>query len=33
VLASFEASQTRTNYISGGTLLNNHYDLAFAYLF
>ena len=33
VLASFETSQTRTNYISGGTLLNNHYDLALAYLF
>jgi hypothetical protein len=33
VLASFETSQTRTNYVSGGALLNNHYDLAFAYLF
>jgi hypothetical protein len=33
VLASFEASQTRTNYIGSGTLLNNHYDLALAYLF
>jgi hypothetical protein len=33
VLASFEASQIRTNYIGSGTSLNNHYDLAFAYLF
>ncbi len=33
VLASFEASQTRTNYIGSGLLLNNHYDLALAYLF
>ncbi len=33
VLASFEASQTRTAYIVSGTLLNNHYDLALAYLF
>jgi len=33
VLASFEASQTRTDYISAGVRLSNHYDLAFAYLF
>ncbi|HEY1207064.1 MAG TPA: hypothetical protein VGF05_20430 [Bryobacteraceae bacterium] len=33
VLASFEASQTRTQYIGSGALLNNHYDLALAYLF
>lgn len=33
VLASFEVSQTRTDYISAGTRLSNHYDLAFAYLF
>ncbi|MGE5645929.1 MAG: hypothetical protein ACM336_09080 [Acidobacteriota bacterium] len=33
VLASVEASQTRTNYIGSGTLLNNHYDLALGYLF
>ena len=33
VLASFEASQVRTNYIGSGVLLNNHYDLALAYLF
>lgn len=33
VLAAFEASQTRTDYISSGVRLNNHYDLAFAYLF
>lgn len=33
VLGSFEASQTRTTYISIGNRLNNHYDLALAYLF
>ena len=33
VLASFEASQTRTSRIASGTLLNNHYDLGLAYLF
>jgi len=33
VLTSFEASQTRTSYIGAQTLLSNHYDLAFAYLF
>jgi len=33
VLASFEASQTRTTYLGFGTRLNPHYDLALAYLF
>lgn len=33
VLAALEASQTRTDYIASGLRLNNHYDLAFAYLF
>ncbi len=33
ILGSFEASQTRTNYINGGIRLNNHYDVAVAYLF
>jgi hypothetical protein len=33
VMGSFEASQTRTVYISLGNRLNNHYDLALAYLF
>ena len=33
VLASFEASQTRTNYLGSGVLLNNHYVLALGYLF
>jgi hypothetical protein len=33
VLAGLEASQLRTNYIGSGTRLNNHYDLALAYLF
>jgi hypothetical protein len=33
VIASFEALQTRTTYLSLGNRLNNHYDLAFAYLF
>ena len=33
VLAGLEASQTRTTYIGTGTRLNNHYDLALAYLF
>jgi len=33
VLASFEASQTRTFYLNSGTRINNHYDLALAYLF
>jgi hypothetical protein len=33
VLASFEASQIRTAYIARQTVLNDHYDLALAYLF
>jgi hypothetical protein len=33
LLASFEVSQMRTNYIGFGRVLNNHYDLALAYLF
>ena len=33
VLAALEVSQTRTDYISSGLRLNNHYDLALAYLF
>ncbi len=33
VLASFEASQTRTTYIGRGIVLTNHYDLALGYLF
>lgn len=33
VLGSIEASQTRTNYLNVGTRINNHYDLALAYLF
>ena len=33
VLASFEASQTRTDYIGGGRKIFPHYDLALAYLF
>ncbi len=33
VLAALELSQTRTAYVSSGTRLNNHYDLALAYLF
>ena len=33
VLAGLEASQTRTTYIGSGVRLNNHYDLALAYLF
>ena len=33
VLGSFEASQTRTAYIALGNRMNNHYDLALAYLF
>jgi hypothetical protein len=33
VVGSFEASQTRTTYIWIGNRLNNHYDLALAYLF
>lgn len=33
ILAAFEASQNRTAYTVSGTRLNNHYDLALAYLF
>jgi len=33
VLGSFEYSQVRTTYFTIGTSLNNHYDLALAYLF
>lgn len=33
VLVSFETSQLRTTYIGIGERVNNHYDLAFAYLF
>jgi hypothetical protein len=33
VLAAFEASQARTEYLGAGRRLNNHYDLALAYLF
>jgi hypothetical protein len=33
VVAALEASQARTTYLLTGTRLNNHYDLALAYLF
>lgn len=33
VIASFETMQTRTSYLLFGQRLNNHYDLAVAYLF
>jgi hypothetical protein len=33
VIFSFEALQTRTNYLGPGLRLSNHYDLAIAYLF
>lgn len=33
VIASFETMQIRTRYLSFGNRLNNHYDLALAYLF
>ncbi len=33
VIAAMEFSQTRTGYVAAGTRLNNHYDLALAYLF
>jgi hypothetical protein len=33
VLTALEVSQTRTDYLDSGTRLNNHYDLALAYLF
>jgi len=33
ILASLEVSQARTLYLISGPRLNNHYDLALAYLF
>ncbi len=33
VIIGLETSQLRTSYLGSGTLLNNHYDLALAYLF
>lgn len=33
VLGALEASQSRTEYLGAGLRLNNHYDLALAYLF
>ncbi len=33
VIVSLEASQVRTDYLGVGTRINNHYDLALAYLF
>jgi hypothetical protein len=33
VLAALEASQTRMEYLGSLLRLNNHYDLALAYLF
>jgi hypothetical protein len=33
VLTAIEVSQTRTDYIASGLRMNNHYDLALAYLF
>jgi hypothetical protein len=33
ILTSFEASQIRTTYLGSKTVINPHYDLAFAYLF
>jgi hypothetical protein len=33
VIVGFESVQTRTNYLGPGLRLNNHYDLAVAYLF
>jgi hypothetical protein len=33
VIVSFETMQTRTHYLGSGLRLNNHYDLALAYLF
>jgi hypothetical protein len=33
VLMGIEASQVRTTYIGQGVRINNHYDLALAYLF
>jgi hypothetical protein len=33
ILTSFESSQVRTTYLGSKTVINPHYDLAFAYLF
>jgi len=33
ILTGFEASQVRTTYLGSGTHINQHYDLAIAYLF
>ncbi len=33
ILTSFESSQIRTTYLGSRTVINPHYDLAFAYLF
>jgi len=33
ILTSFESSQIRTTYLGSGTVMNPHYDFAFAYLF
>jgi hypothetical protein len=33
ILTSFESSQMRTTYVGSRTVINPHYDLAFAYLF
>ena len=33
ILGSFEVSQTRTSYLNQSIRLNNHYDMALAYLF
>jgi hypothetical protein len=33
VIAAIELSQARTSYLTSGLRLNNHYDLALAYLF
>ncbi len=33
VLVGLEASQVRTDYLGSGLRINNHYDLALAYLF
>jgi hypothetical protein len=33
ILTSFESSQMRTTYLGSKTVINPHYDLAFAYLF
>ena len=33
VIVAVEATRTNSTYIGGGTLHNNHYDLALAYLF